>query len=107
LGAAVSATLVGRSSRGGGQTNSPGHNADQQVVSTTYGVRRLTPTECERLQGVPDGYTLVPYRGKPMVDGPRYKMLGNGWAIPVVAWIGKRIAAELILNGVHQVERLA
>ena len=54
-------------------------------------VRRLTPTECERLQGIPDGHTEVLYRGKPMADGPRYKMLGNGFAIPVVRWIGSRI----------------
>jgi DNA (cytosine-5)-methyltransferase 1 len=58
-------------------------------------VRRLTPIECERLQGFPDGYTLVPYRGKLMADGPRYKMIGNSWAVPVVRWIGRRIDAEL------------
>ena len=56
------------------------------------GVRRLTPRECERLQGVPDGYTLVERNGKPMADGPRYKMLGNGFAVPVVRWIGERLA---------------
>ena len=55
-------------------------------------VRRLTPRECERLQGVPDGYTLVERNGKPMADGPRYKMLGNGFAVPVVRWIGERLA---------------
>ena len=54
-------------------------------------VRRLTPVECERLQGVPPGHTQVPYRGKPMADGPRYKMIGNGFAIPCVKWIGERI----------------
>lgn len=56
-------------------------------------VRRLTPRECERLQGFPDDYTLVPYRGKPAADGPRYKALGNSFAVPVVRWIGRRIAA--------------
>ncbi|WP_045756663.1 DNA cytosine methyltransferase [Xanthomonas albilineans] len=57
-------------------------------------VRRLTPTECERLQGVPDGWTLVPNaRGKPMADGPRYKMLGNSFAVPVIRWIGEQIQA--------------
>jgi DNA (cytosine-5)-methyltransferase 1 len=55
-------------------------------------VRRLTPTECERLQGFPDGYTQVPYRGKPASDGPRYKALGNSMAVPVMRWIGDRIA---------------
>ena len=60
-------------------------------------VRRLTPRlrECERLQGVPDGWTLVPYRGKPMADGPRYKMLGNGFAVPVIRWIGERLERAL------------
>jgi DNA (cytosine-5)-methyltransferase 1 len=56
-------------------------------------VRRLTPRECERLQGFPDDYTLISYRGKPAADGPRYKALGNSMAVPVMAWIGKRIAA--------------
>jgi DNA (cytosine-5)-methyltransferase 1 len=55
-------------------------------------VRRLTPRECERLQGFPDDYTLIPYRGKPAADGPRYKALGNSMAVPVMNWIGKRIA---------------
>ena len=54
-------------------------------------VRRLTPVECERLQGFPDDYTLVPHRNKPMSDGPRYKALGNSMAVPVMHWIGKRI----------------
>lgn len=56
-------------------------------------VRRLTPHECERLQGFSDDYTLIPYRGKPAADGPRYKALGNSFAVPVVRWIGERIAA--------------
>ena len=55
-------------------------------------VRRLTPRECERLQGFPDDYTDVPYRNKPAADGPRYKALGNSMAVPVMAWIGRRIA---------------
>jgi DNA (cytosine-5)-methyltransferase 1 len=54
-------------------------------------VRRLTPKECERLQGFPDGYTDVTYRGKPAADGPRYRALGNSMAVPVMAWIGRRI----------------
>jgi len=60
-------------------------------VSAGMQVRRLTPRECERLQGFPDDYTLVPYRGKPVADGPRYKALGNSFAVPVVSWIGRRI----------------
>jgi DNA (cytosine-5)-methyltransferase 1 len=57
-------------------------------------IRRLTPRECERLQGFPDDFTLVPVRGKPAADGPRYKALGNSMAVPVMSWIGKRIEAE-------------
>ena len=54
-------------------------------------VRRLTPVECERLQGFPDNYTDIKPKGKPTPDGPRYKALGNSMAVPVMAWIGKRI----------------
>lgn len=57
-----------------------------------YVVRRLTPVECERLQGFPDGWTDVPdFDGKPMSDAQRYKQLGNSMAVPVMRWIGKRI----------------
>lgn len=58
-------------------------------------VRRLLPVECERLQGFPDGYTDIPWRGQPAgncPDGPRYKALGNSMAVPVMRWIGERIA---------------
>lgn len=58
-------------------------------------VRRLTPLECERLQGFPDGHTLIGWKGKPAEecpDGPRYKAIGNSMAVPVMRWIGKRIA---------------
>lgn len=60
-------------------------------------VRRLTPVECARLQGFPDFWTRIPWRGKPAEncpDGPQYKALGNSWAVPVVRWIGTRILAE-------------
>ena len=65
-------------------------------TSTTYvgeqrGVRRLMPTECERLQGFPDGYTDIPYKGRQAPDGPRYKSLGNSMAVPCMRWIGERI----------------
>ena len=59
-------------------------------------VRRLTPTECERLQGFPDGWTAIPWRGKDAdacPDGPRYKALGNSMAVNVMRWIGQRIDA--------------
>ena len=63
------------------------------VHSVSMAVRRLTPTECERLQGFPDGYTNIPWRkAAESPDGPRYKALGNSWAVPVVRWIGERIA---------------
>jgi DNA (cytosine-5)-methyltransferase 1 len=68
------------------------------AVATAMQVRRLTPVECERLQGFPDGYTAIPWRKKPASecpDGPRYKALGNSWAVPVVRWIGRRIASAL------------
>ncbi|HEY9144512.1 MAG TPA: DNA cytosine methyltransferase [Arenimonas sp.] len=61
-------------------------------------VRRLTPVECERLQGFPDNHTLIPWRGKPAElcpDGPRYKALGNSWAVPCARWIGQRIDQAL------------
>ena len=57
------------------------------------GVRRLTPKEAERLQGFPDDYTAVSYRGKPAADGPRYRALGNSMAVPVLRWLLTRIAA--------------
>ena len=69
-----------------------GQQADWGVV-TQSAVRRLTPVECERLQGFPDDYTNIPWRGKPTSpDGPRYKALGNSWAVPKFTWIGERIA---------------
>jgi DNA (cytosine-5)-methyltransferase 1 len=61
-------------------------------IATAMQVRRLTPVECERLQGFPDGYTNIPWRKKPEApDGPRYKALGNSMAVPVMRWIGERI----------------
>jgi len=57
-------------------------------------IRRLTPKECERLQGFPDDWTKVPYRNKDAdqcPDGPRYKACGNSMAVPVMRWIGERI----------------
>jgi DNA (cytosine-5)-methyltransferase 1 len=79
----------GQGSRQGGE---------REFVAHQMAVRRLTPTECERLQGFPDGYTQIPWRNKSIndcPDSPRYKALGNSWAVPVVAWIGERIQKEL------------
>ena len=68
------------------------------VFEVTARVRKLTPTECERLQGFPDGHTKIPYKGKPKElcpDSPRYKALGNSWCVPCVRWIGQRIQDHL------------
>jgi DNA (cytosine-5)-methyltransferase 1 len=74
----------------GGVTESIG------AVRVDMAVRRLTPVECERLQGFPDGYTNIPWRkAAESPDGPRYKALGNSWAVPVVAWIGQRIQSQI------------
>ena len=61
------------------------------VMTQSMAVRRLTPKECERLQGFPDNYTDIKSKNKPTPDGPRYKALGNSMAVPVMAWIGQRI----------------
>ena len=68
------------------------------AFASASAVRRLTPRECERLQGFPDDYTLIQVRGKPAADEPRYKALGNSMAVPVMRWIGERIAAVSALD---------
>jgi DNA (cytosine-5)-methyltransferase 1 len=73
-------------SKGGGK---PGQG--YPAIRAGMQVRRLTPRECERLQGFPDDYTLIPYNGKMAKDGPRYKALGNSMAVPCMAWIGRRV----------------
>lgn len=63
-------------------------------IAKDYVARKLTPLECERLQGFPDNWTQIPYRGKPAEncpDSPRYKAVGNSMAVPVMRWIGERI----------------
>ena len=69
---------------------------NKQVHAQTMQVRRLTPTECERLQGFPDGWTAIPWKKKPAdqcPDGPRYKALGNSMAVNCMEWLGERIQA--------------
>ncbi len=66
-------------------------NAEPAIVLPQMSVRRLTPVECEKLQGFSPGWTAIQYRGKPAADGPRYRALGNSMAVPVVRWIGERI----------------
>lgn len=75
------------------------------AAATAWGVRRLTPRECERLMGFPDDFTLIPWRGKPAEDCPdgnRYKALGNSIAVNVASWIGERIEAVRAVEGGHE-----
>ncbi|EEK6961012.1 Dam family site-specific DNA-(adenine-N6)-methyltransferase, partial [Salmonella enterica] len=77
-----------------------GGRAGMGVGAVGWGmqVRRLTPVECERLQGFPDNHTLISWRGKDAADcpdGQRYKAIGNSMAVPVMRWIGERIAEAL------------
>ncbi|EKI0420360.1 Dam family site-specific DNA-(adenine-N6)-methyltransferase [Salmonella enterica] len=87
-----------------GTANAPltpnGGRAGMGVGAVGWGmqVRRLTPVECERLQGFPDNHTLISWRGKDAADcpdGQRYKAIGNSMAVPVMRWIGERIAEAL------------
>jgi site-specific DNA-cytosine methylase len=83
-----------REARTAGEAGHAGNGPTHQERGgfTPMAVRRLTPTECERLQGFPDGYTNIPWRKQPTSpDGPRYKALGNSMAVPVMAWIGRQI----------------
>jgi hypothetical protein len=92
---------IGREPKNGGNAVEPMHDiapcltkTDQHGVQFASTVRRLTPRECERLQGFPDDWTRVPWRGaetENCPDGPRYKAIGNSMAVPVMRWIGKRI----------------
>ncbi len=82
-------TLVARMGTGGNMV---------PLTMEALRVRKLMPVECERLQGMPDNYTRISWRGKPeeeCPDGLRYKAIGNSWAVPVINWIGKRIEEEM------------
>jgi DNA (cytosine-5)-methyltransferase 1 len=75
--------------------SSPCYSRGPNFLAQASAVRRLTPVECERLQGFPDDYTQIPWRNKPAEncpDGPRYKAMGNSMAVPVMRWIGERIS---------------
>jgi DNA (cytosine-5)-methyltransferase 1 len=94
----IKSTAIGRQANNGG--NGLGVAAeiaptltkvDRHGVANGMQVRRLTPVECERLQGFPDNYTNTPHRGKPASDGGRYKALGNSMAVPCMSWLGRRI----------------
>jgi DNA (cytosine-5)-methyltransferase 1 len=71
--------------------SNPAMHQGGAAILQSMAVRRLTPVECERLQGFPDSYTDIKSKNKPTPDGPRYKALGNSMAVPVMAWIGQRI----------------
>ena len=82
----------------GKQVDSSDTALGPNAVFPAMKVRRLTPMECERLQGFPDSYTKIPWRKKPAADcpdGPRYKAIGNSMAVPVMAWIGQRINNQI------------
>ncbi|WP_338857657.1 phage N-6-adenine-methyltransferase [Morganella morganii] len=103
---ALAGNTIGRAPQNGG--NGTGYDesgvsytltkSDIHGVSVRNSVRRLTPVECERLQGFPDNHTLISWRGKDAADcpdGPRYRAIGNSMAVPVMRWIGERILAAL------------
>jgi DNA (cytosine-5)-methyltransferase 1 len=101
---AIQGTIIGRSENAGPQGVGATEGgpmftltkADIHGVATAMAVRRLTPRECERLQGFPDNWSRISWKGKPedqCPDGPRYKACGNSMAVPVMRWIGERIAA--------------
>ena len=77
-----------------GEANAPAYTLDTRQhasVATSQTVRRLTPMECERLQGFPDEWTKFDAEGKEVTDGHRYKQMGNAVAVPVVSWIVNRL----------------
>jgi DNA (cytosine-5)-methyltransferase 1 len=86
----VAGTMLSRASSGG-FSNSIDHAAAGYMALQKSQVRRLTPIECERLQGFPDNYTDIRLNDKQTPDGPRYKAMGNSMAVPVMNWIGRRI----------------
>jgi DNA (cytosine-5)-methyltransferase 1 len=73
------------------RSDAPGTQPSGSLIRLRMAVRRLMPRECERLQGIPDDWTLIPYRGKPAADGPRYRTIGNSMAVPVMRRIGRRM----------------
>ena len=92
---------INRQGVGVGEDGDPMHTLSTAFVpgvATSMAVRRLVPEECEALQGFPRGYTMIPWKKKPAdqcPDGPRYKSLGNSMAVPVMRWIGQRIALNM------------
>lgn len=108
--ACIASNIIGRSDNAGGNgvgvQDELSYTLDTcnhpHSIAHSLGVRRLTPIECERLQGFPDNHTQVPYRNKSInqcPDGQRYKAIGNSMAVPVMKWIGERI--KLAVNEGH------
>lgn len=102
----IQGAVVGRNDNAGSQGKgyqedlayTQNARSEADVVQHGMQVRRLTPVECERLQGFPDNHTLISWRGKDAADcpdGPRYRAIGNSMAVPVMRWIGERILAAL------------
>jgi DNA (cytosine-5)-methyltransferase 1 len=81
------------------RSDAPGTQPGGSLIRLRMAVRRLMPRECERLQGLPDDWTLIPYRGKPAADGPRYRAIGNSMAVPVMSRIGRRMQMVEAING--------
>ena len=102
---AIQGNIIGRKPENGGnglgvcEEIAPTLTAtDHHGVAQGLAVRRLTPVECERLMGMPDNWTRISWKGKPpeeCPDAPRYKAIGNSWAVPVISWIGRRILEEM------------
>ena len=93
-GSASQGASVGEVSPTLDRSKTPAVYSQQNYLCADFAVRRLTPIECERLQGFPDDWTKIPWRNKPAEqcpDGPRYKACGNSMAVPVMRWIGERI----------------
>lgn len=80
----------------GALRENPSSGPDGVGVQDAWAVRRLTPVECARLQGFPDTFLDITYRGKPAADGNKYKALGNSWAVPVGRWILERIETSIL-----------
>lgn len=84
---------------GVGDPGDPAYTVSERGQAVAYDepppvVRRLTPNECEKCQGMPPGHTLVEFKGKPAADSHRYRAVGNSMAVPCMAWIGRRLLAE-------------
>ena len=87
-----------------------GGGSDKAHALTGVGVRRLTPVECERLQGFPDGYTRISWRGKQTEDcpdGPRYRAIGNSMTVNVMHWLGTRLEAATAKTAPHTAQHTA